>query len=329
MKNASNRTIWIILPIALFFLFSCVKDAAFYVSRGNDYFKKGQYDQAIADHNKALEINPRYVEAYHNRGTAYGNKGQHDQAISDYSKALEINSRSALTYVGRGIGYDKKGQYDDAISDYTKALEINPKYAEAYYNRGVAYCFKREYEKSWKDVEKAQSLGFVTRPEFVDDLRKASGIGTQSTAVPWTPTATIVSFGIFEVGKRGRKYEDKESTAGYAQEVGEATLVKKTTDIPLKKGIIFGIVWKAQGLPSIPIKIAMRVKHPQTNKPDGTVSTGFDEMLPFFPQKGGIKERGDYYALSEDWEMLPGEWSLSIVYESKVLCEKVFRVIGP
>jgi hypothetical protein len=79
----------------------------------------------------------------------------------------------------------------------------------------------------------------------------------------------------------------------------------------------------------MPIKIAMRVKHPRTTKPDGTVSTGFDEMLSFSPKKGRIKRRGDYYALSEDWEMLPGQWTLSMVYEGRVLCEKVFHVVRP
>ena len=154
---------------------------------------------------------------------------------------------------------------------------------------------------------------------------------TETPAItrPLTPTATIFNFGIYGVVKQGSKYEHKESTAGYAEEGVEVTLVEKTTNIPKKKGIIFGIEWEAQGLPDMPIKIAMRVKHPQTTKPDGTVSTGFEEILPFFPEKGEIKKRGDYYRLSEDWEMLPGEWSLAMVYEGKVLCEKVFHIIAP
>ena len=143
------------------------------------------------------------------------------------------------------------------------------------------------------------------------------------------PTATIVEFGIYEVVMKGIQYKHNESTAGYAQEAVEVRLVEKTTTIPLKKGIVFGFEWEAQGLPDMPIKIAMRVKHPRTTKPDGTVSTGFDEMLSFFPEKGRIERRGDYYALSEDWEMLPGEWTLSMVFEGRVLCEKVFLVVAP
>jgi Flp pilus assembly protein TadD len=83
--------------------------------------------------------------------------------------------RDAELYNRRGIAYEEKGQHDQAISDYNKALEINPRLADAYNNRGVAYYFKGEYEKSWEDVKKAQNLGCKILPEFLDNLRKASG----------------------------------------------------------------------------------------------------------------------------------------------------------
>ena len=65
--------------------------------------------------------------------------------------------------------------YDRAILDFTKALEIDPRLGEPYKNRAIAYYSKGEYEKSWKDGEKAQSLGCLIHPEFLDKLRKASG----------------------------------------------------------------------------------------------------------------------------------------------------------
>jgi hypothetical protein len=151
----------------------------------------------------------------------------------------------------------------------------------------------------------------------------------QAVPRPQTPAGTVVEFGIYEVVKRGIEYEHKESTAGVAEQGVEVAFVKRTTEIPLKKDIVFGIEWEAEGLPDTPVKITWRVKHPRTTKPDGTVSTGFDETLPFLPEKGRIQKRGDYYILSEDWEMLPGDWSLSVVYEGRVLCEKVFHVVGP
>ncbi len=115
------------------------------------------------------------AKAYFNGGNAYLVKGQYDQAISDYTKALEINPRYALAYYNRGIAYKNKAQYDQAISDYTKALEINPRLAQAYNNRGVAYFFKGQYDKAWEDVYKAQDLGQKIHPGFLKALRKASG----------------------------------------------------------------------------------------------------------------------------------------------------------
>jgi tetratricopeptide (TPR) repeat protein len=158
MKNASKKTLRIALPIVLFFLFSCGKDAAFYVNRGNDSANKGKYDQAISDYTKALEINPMHAEAYNNRGLAYGQKGQYDQAISDFNKALEINPRDAEAYNNRGTAYGRKGQNDEAISDYSKAIEIDPESVMAYNNRAWEYTLKGQYDSAVSDLEKALEI---------------------------------------------------------------------------------------------------------------------------------------------------------------------------
>ena len=115
------------------------------------------------------------AKAYVNRGVAYAREGQYDQAISDFNKALEINPRDANAYNNRGVAYARKDQYDQAISDFNKALEINPRDANAYNNRGFTYFRKGQYDKAWEDVHKAQDLGVKIRPVFLKDLRKASG----------------------------------------------------------------------------------------------------------------------------------------------------------
>jgi tetratricopeptide (TPR) repeat protein len=53
---------------------------------GHAHMKKGLYDRAISDFNKALEINPRYAAAYNNRGYAYYNKRKYDKAWEDVHK---------------------------------------------------------------------------------------------------------------------------------------------------------------------------------------------------------------------------------------------------
>lgn len=110
------------------------------------------------------------------KGIAHSIKGQHDQAIPYYNKAIEINPRFANAYFSRGVASaEGKGQYDKAISDYNKAIEINPGFAKAIALRGYAYYSKGEYDKAWVDVHKVQTLGYRFPQGFLKALREASG----------------------------------------------------------------------------------------------------------------------------------------------------------
>ena len=59
-----------------------------FLIRGLSYSYKQEYDSAIKDYSKVIELNPQYDEAYYNRGIAYSDKQEYDSAIKDYSKAI-------------------------------------------------------------------------------------------------------------------------------------------------------------------------------------------------------------------------------------------------
>jgi tetratricopeptide (TPR) repeat protein len=61
-----------------------------YNNRGAAFMNKGEYDEAIADLDKAIELSPEFAMAYSNRGAAYINKGEYDKAISDSNKAIKL-----------------------------------------------------------------------------------------------------------------------------------------------------------------------------------------------------------------------------------------------
>jgi tetratricopeptide (TPR) repeat protein len=71
------------------------------------------------------------IEVHGRRGDTYINRGQYDLAIAEFNRVLEIDPKDARGYLGRGNAYKGKKQFDQAISDYNKALEINPRFAEA------------------------------------------------------------------------------------------------------------------------------------------------------------------------------------------------------
>ena len=63
---------------------------------GESYIIDHDYDRAIADYTKAIEIDPKFADAYYNRGLAYCYKQDYDRAITDYTKAIEIDPKFAI-----------------------------------------------------------------------------------------------------------------------------------------------------------------------------------------------------------------------------------------
>ena len=80
--------------------------------------------QAIADLNKAIQLNPSLVEAYNNRGAVYINNGDYDQALEDLNKAIQLDPNFAVAYYNRGVSYKNKGKYDQANADFAKEKEL-------------------------------------------------------------------------------------------------------------------------------------------------------------------------------------------------------------
>jgi len=129
--------------------------SAAYYNRSLAYSKLGNYKQAIADCDRAVGINPKYAAAYYNRGLAYGKLGDHRQAISDFDRAIGINPEYADAYHNRGLADGKLGEHRQAIADFDRAIEINPGYAEAYYGRGLAYGKLGEYRQAISNFDRA------------------------------------------------------------------------------------------------------------------------------------------------------------------------------
>lgn len=122
------------------------------------YCNQQQYEQAIKDYDKVIELNPNDANAYLNRGNAYGNLGQYDQAIKNYDKAIELNPNDANAYVGRSNAYYHLGQKERAIQDSNKVIELDPNNDMAYNNRGWGYFELGQYDQAIQYFDKALEL---------------------------------------------------------------------------------------------------------------------------------------------------------------------------
>ena len=101
-------------------------DFAFYQNRANANFVMGEYDTAIADYNKAIELNSKEPSVYFSRGLAHFNKLSYTPAIADFDKVIELDPKEAMAYFKRGNALEKISSFEKALSDYLKAVELDP-----------------------------------------------------------------------------------------------------------------------------------------------------------------------------------------------------------
>jgi len=103
------------------------------VNHGIEKGKNGDLDGAIADFNRAIELDPKDDAPYYNRAQAKRLKKDTAGAIADYTRAIELGSTNPAAYNNRGNARAENNDRDGAIADYTRAIEHKSDYARAYY----------------------------------------------------------------------------------------------------------------------------------------------------------------------------------------------------
>ncbi|RJP76876.1 MAG: tetratricopeptide repeat protein [Desulfobacteraceae bacterium] len=97
--------------------------------------------------------NPHFAPSYSKRGMAYFKKGDYQEAIADFSQSLQKDPKFAEAYVNRGIARKKMKNYQEAIEDYHKALEFEPESAEAMNN--LAWLLSTCPDPQYRDGKQA------------------------------------------------------------------------------------------------------------------------------------------------------------------------------
>lgn len=111
--------------------------AAEHVRRGVESEKAGNLERSVAEHERALAINPQLAQAHINLITLYGRLNRVEQAEKHYRAAVALNPDIAESHYNFGVLMTEQGQYEEAARAFQRSLESNPYYAEAHLNYGV------------------------------------------------------------------------------------------------------------------------------------------------------------------------------------------------
>ena len=139
-----------------------------YFNRAQILSKSGDYEAALKDYSRALEIDPSNYELLIMRGKTYFKMASSDtyrkhpkplldKAIQDFSDAISKSKIPAKAksdaLINRGAAFGLAEQYEQCINDLTEGLQLDPGNKKAYENRSFAYINLGQYEKALNDYQ--------------------------------------------------------------------------------------------------------------------------------------------------------------------------------
>jgi len=104
---------------------------ALHNKKGADFYRKGMYDEAMAEFKKAIMIKADYPEAYNNLGVIYRQKAMYNDAITCFNEAIRLNPNFAVAYYNVARTYSQKGEKTLAIKSLKSAVVLDSRYADA------------------------------------------------------------------------------------------------------------------------------------------------------------------------------------------------------
>ncbi len=128
-------------------------------------FKKGvklmdekKYSEAIAEFDKALEIDDDSLNIFYNKGMCYLKLENYTEALKYFDVLIKENSQDGEAYYQSGICYKNLNQIDKAIEFFSQAIKIADKETGPLFQRANCYFNQKEYTDSIEDYKKIIAL---------------------------------------------------------------------------------------------------------------------------------------------------------------------------
>ncbi len=133
-------------------------DAQAYAARGQTLAKSGNTEQALAEFDRALALDPYNVQALYGRGLIYQAGKQHEQAIADFTAANGLTPQQVEPLLARATSYLAVDKTKEAASDLDEAVQADPNSAQAWSARGATYERLGDRAKAFTSYGRALAL---------------------------------------------------------------------------------------------------------------------------------------------------------------------------
>ena len=138
-------------------------DYKFYLDKGITETNEGKFDDALHSLSRAVGLKPDSAIAYFSLAIVYHNMNELSAAYDNYSKAIEFNPKMIDAYFNRAqtiIQSEEPGEIrlNMALCDFQKAGELDEKFIDAFYYSAVVQKKLKDYQGAVESLDKALAI---------------------------------------------------------------------------------------------------------------------------------------------------------------------------
>ena len=142
------------------------------VAQANEFFKQGDYAQAVEQYRVALSLQPDHVSAHYNVGLAYLALQDVHHAVSYLKRATDLDTNHFFAHYFLGYAYQLIRSFEKAVDAYNHCLSIDPSHFESHLNKGRALvnlgnldaaitCYEQAISLRSLDTDANAELGYL------------------------------------------------------------------------------------------------------------------------------------------------------------------------
>jgi tetratricopeptide (TPR) repeat protein len=126
---------------------------------GKAYQERGQFDEARAAFERALELDPKQVRALNNLALIYLNQlGEPRKARQLLERALALDPEDAPTHVNLGVACNQTDDPTAALKHFQIAFDADPDAPQSFHNLAVAHYRLKQYDRAVEVLERGIAL---------------------------------------------------------------------------------------------------------------------------------------------------------------------------
>ena len=125
---------------------------------GLDYYRLHEFDHAVEELQRVLQLSPDYSLAVFNLGLAYARTGDLDQAIQTLKHALQLDATNFSAAYNLGAAYTKKQMIPEAVAAFRQTIGIAPQYAAGHRALGELLLYQDQIDAALAELRTAAEL---------------------------------------------------------------------------------------------------------------------------------------------------------------------------